>query len=394
MPARTVLRAAGLADSWTTAAPALSGACGVHFALPYDPRNPFDPLNRPPPLFPEEDERTPSGGLPAPGGGGIVLLAILYFILLLSTVAAVSAIVAAPVLKSFGKLLDWDNAPSWGFAFSAAFFGFFAYFLVAVTQTTVGGRDMYDPVASALTPAWMIHNLTVKTLPILACAAVIWWRLGRRFRAFAGIAGGLRSVAVSVLCLWISTAMIDASARRVANAHESGQSTLEAMLGLSILGVFFGVLGGFVTLVPLWIGMRIAASRHAVKPGLIRTYFTAVLVLLTWLAGTLLLEFCFNTLDPVYFYLKDSGVARQASLTPFEYLLPFALGFVCLQIAAVGFAGGVVAKLLAPLFQGRAGWIRASMLAFTGIAAAVAPCAALIAAMAASGQFKELFQYF
>jgi hypothetical protein len=380
--------------SLLTSTAGLPGGRVLTFALPYEPGGPFDPLNQRLPLFPTEEEKNRGGGLPAPGGGGIVLLAILYLILLLSTVAAISALVAAPVLKFFGKLLDWDDAPSWGFAFTAAFFGFFAYFLVALLQTMAGGREMYDPVAPALTLPWIIHNVTVKTLPILACAAVIWWRMARHFRVFEGIGGFLRSVAVSVLCLWISTAMIDASARRVANAHESGQTTLEAMLGLSFLAVVFGVLGGLVSVVPLWIGMRIAAPRGAVKPGLIRSYFTAVMVLLTWLLGSLLLEFCFNMLDPVYFYFKDPAVAQQASLTAFEYLLPFALGFVCLQLAAVGFAGGVITKLLAPLFPGRAGWMRASMLALSGIAAAVLPCALLIAAMAASGQFQVLFQYF
>jgi hypothetical protein len=45
-------------------------------------------------------------------------------------------------------------------------------------------------------------------------------------------------------------------------------------------------------------------------------------------------------------------------------------------------------------FDGRAGWLRAGVVAFFAIAAVVVPFTLLIIAMIASGEFKELFQYF
>lgn len=335
------------------------------------------------------------GGLPIPGGGGILMLAIVYFILLLSVVAAISAAIAAPVLRTVGKLYEWDNPPGWGYAFTAAFLGFFAFFLVAVLQVEAGGRDMYHTTALPLTAEWFDFVLNVYTLPILACAAVMWWRMHDEFAVFAGVFGFVRAILVSLLCLWISTQMIAASAGRVVEGvNETQEGFIAGLLGLSMLGTFVAVVGGMFATLPLLAGARWLAHGSAPRAGLGRIFVTAVLVVLTWLAASMALELCFNALDKPFFYFKDPAVAQSINISPWLYLLPSTVGFALCQLTAVGLAGGVIAWRLKPRFEGRAGWIRASIVALVSIAAAVVPFALLISAMIASGEFKELFQYF
>jgi hypothetical protein len=333
------------------------------------------------------------GGLPIPGPGGIILLAILYLILLLSVVAAISAAIAGPVLRVVGKLYEWDNPPGWGYAFTAAFVGFFAFFLVAVFQVEAGGRDMYHSTAVALTPEWFDFILNVYSLPILACAAAMWWRMHGEYAVFAGLFGFFRAILVSLLCLWVSTQMIAASAGRVVEgANETQEGFIAGVLGLSMLGAVFSVVGGVFALLPVFMGTRLAARGGTPRAGLGRSFITAVLVVLTWLGASMAAELCFNALDRAYFYFKDPALAGTVS--PVVYLLPSAIGFALCQLTAVGLAGSVLAWRAKAGFDGRGGWIRASLVAFVGIAAAVVPFALLITAMIASGEFKELFQYF
>lgn len=335
------------------------------------------------------------GGLPIPGPGGIIALAVVYFILLLSVVAAISAIIAGPVLRVVGKLYDWDNPPGWGYAFSAAFLGFFAYFLVAVFLLDPDTVRMPKVVPLPFTVAWFWHALEVHGLPILACAATIWWWMHEDYDVFAGLFGFVRAILASVLCLWISTQMIAASAGRVVDgANETADGFVAGVLGLGMLTLIVAVVGGLFATLPVFAGTRLLARGDAPRPGLGRAFVTAVLVVATWLAVSLALEFCFNALDKPYFYFKDPAVAASVNVSPFLYLLPFALGFVLCQATAVGLAGGVVAARFKPRFAGRAGWIRASVVAFFAVAAAVVPFTLLIVAMIASGEFKELFQYF
>jgi len=336
------------------------------------------------------------GGLPIPGPGGIILLAILYLILLLSVVAAISAAIAGPVLRVIGKLYDWDNPPGWGYAFTAAFVGFFAFFLVAVFQVEAGGQDMYHSKAMPLTAEWFQFVLDVYSLPILACAAGMWWRMGQgEFEVFAGVFGFVRAVLVAALCLWISSQMIAASAGRVVEgANETQEGFIAGVLGLSMLAGFVAVVGGVFATIPLYLGARLLARGSAPRAGLGRIFVTAVLVVLTWLGASMALELCFNALDKAYFYFKDPAVAASVNVSPFLYLLPPALGFGLCQLTAVGLSGSVLAWRLKPRFEGRAGWIRASIAAFFAIAAVVVPFTLLIIAMIASGEFKELFQYF
>lgn len=335
------------------------------------------------------------GGLPIPGGGGILMLAIVYLILLLSVVAAISAAIAGPVLRVVGKLYEWDNPPGWGYAFTAAFFGFFAFFLVAILQVEAGGRDMYHTNAPPLTAEWFEFVLNVYSLPLLACAAVMWWRMHAEFAVFAGVFGFLRAVLVSALCLWVSTQMIAASAGRVVEgANETQEGFIAGLLGLSMLAGFVAVVGGLFATIPLFVGARLLARGGAPSAGLGRIFVTAVLVVLTWLGVSMALEFCFNALDKAYFYFKDPAIAASSNVSPFLYLLPPAMGFALCQLTAVGLAGAVLARRLKPRFEGRSGWIRASIIAFFAIAAAVVPFVLLIIAMIASGEFKEIFQYF
>ncbi len=333
------------------------------------------------------------GGLPIPGGGGIIMLAIVYLILLLSVVAAISAAIAGPVLRVVGKLYEWDNPPGWGYAFTAAFFGFFAFFLVAILQVEAGGRDMYHTTALPLTAEWFDFVLNVYSLPILACAVVMWWRMHGEFAVFAGVFGFLRAILVSMLCLWISTQMIAASAGRIVDGvQETQQGFSEGIRGLSMMALFFAVVGGAVATLPLTIGTRLAARGGAPRAGLGRSFVTAVLVVLTWLGASMAAELCFNALDKAYWYFKDPAVAGTVS--PFLYLLPPAIGFALCQLTAVGLAGSVLVWRAKAGFDGRAGWVRASAVSFAAIAVAVVPFVLLIVAMIASGEFKEIFQYF
>jgi hypothetical protein len=335
------------------------------------------------------------GGLPIPGPGGIILLAILYLILLLSVVAAISAAIAGPILRVIGKLYEWDNPPGWGYAFTAAFMGFFAFFLVAVFQVEAGGRDMYHTTALPLTPEWFDFVLNVYTLPLLACGAVMWWRMQGEYAVFAGVFGFVRAVLVGALCFWISSQIIAASAGRVVEgANETQEGFIAGLLGLSMLGAFVAVVGGVFATLPLFAGARLLARGSAPRPGLGRIFVTAVLVVLTWLGASMALELCFNALDKPYFYFKDPSVAASLNVSPFLYLLPFGLGFLLCQLTAVGLSGALVASRLKPRFEGRGGWLRASFIAFFAIAAAVVPFTLLIIAMIASGEFKEIFQYF
>jgi hypothetical protein len=335
------------------------------------------------------------GGLPIPGPGGIIALAIVYLILLLSVVAAISAAIAGPVLRVVGKLYEWDNPPGWGYAFTAAFLGFFAFFLVAIFQVEAGGRDMYHSTALPLTAAWFEFVLNVYSLPILACAAAMWWRMHAEYAVFAGVFGFVRAILVSALCLWISSQMIAASAGRVVEgANESADGFVAGVLGLSMLAAFVAVVGGVFALLPVFVGTRLLARGGLPRAGLVRSFVTAVLVVLTWLGASLAAEFCFNALDKAYFYFKDPAVAASVTVSPLVYLLPSAIGFALCQLTAVGLAGSVLAWRAKAGFDGRAGWLRASVVAFFAIAAVVVPFTLLIIAMIASGEFKELFQYF
>jgi len=353
--------------------------------LTNDPNLPFDPTR--------ERVQWYYGGLPIPGGGGIIMLAVVYLILLLSVVAAISAAIAGPVLRVVGKLYEWDNPPGWGYAFTAAFLGFFAFFLVAIFQVEAGGRDMYHTTALPLTAEWFEFVLNVYSLPILACAVVMWWRMHTEYAVFAGVFGFVRAILVSLLCLWISTQMIAASAGRIVDGvQETQQGFIEGFLGLSMMALFFAVVGGVFSLLPVFLGTRMLARGGVPRAGLGRSFVTAVLVVLTWLGASMAAELCFNALDKAYWYFKDPAVAGTVS--PLVYLLPSAIGFALCQLTAVGLSGSVLVWRAKAGFDRRAGWLRASLVALVGIAAAVVPFAFLITAMIASGEFKELFQYF
>lgn len=357
--------------------------------LPPDPTNFWDPRND----WNDVKART-SGGLPLPGGGGILMLAILYLIMLLSIAAAVSAIVAGPVVRVFGKLIDWDDPPSWGASFAAAFFGFFAYFLISIFQVEAGGKEMYRVTEVMWTLPWWEHTLSVFALPILACASVMWWWLRKSYYAYAGIVGWLRAFVVAVLCHWISTVVIATSARRVISGeNESVDGYIAGFLGLGMVAGGFAAIGGIGSAVLIYAGTRVFGDSGETRPGVLRSYATAVLLLLTYLLGSLAFEFCFNALDAVYLYVKGKAPLPEG-MSEFQYLLPYALGFVCQQLAIVGFAGGILQWREGDLFPGRRGWLVATLVAFIAIAATVVPFGLIIAAMASSGEFKEIFQYF
>lgn len=368
---------------------------------PPDPYNPYDPRNDP---YHPENPNPFGGGGPgggpgggAGGGGGIVILAILYLIMILSTAAVISATIAAPVLVTIGKLLDWDDPPPWSWAFSAAFLGFFAYFLVAVLLISgTGNKDLYDVPANLWTIPNLLQMIEIQSLPLLACGSVIWWRLKEHFRGFAGFPGWLRSLGAAALCLWISTAMIAATGRRVADANESSQSMIEGMMGLGLVSSIFSIGGALVAMIPLAIVVKASKSGAGAKIGFWKTYFAAFLVLLVWFNGSLLLEFLFNTLDPVYFFFKEEEVRAEVLKTQskFGYLLPYYLGFLCTQLVVFGWAGHVVAARLRPVFEGRSGWMLASFLSFMSIVAAITPFAVLLTALYFSGAAPELFQSF
>lgn len=368
---------------------------------PPDPNNPYDPRNEP--GHPENPNwptggGSGGGGLPAPGGGGIVLLAILYFIMILSTAAVISATIAAPVLVFLGKWFDWENPPPWSWAFTAAFFGFFAYFLVAISMIGVGSnKDLYDLPANLWTIPNLLHQLAIQTPPLLACGSVIWWRLGKEFRAFEGFRGWLRSVGAAILCLVISTTMIAATARRVADINPASVGDLEGLLGLGLISVIFAGFGALLGMIPIAIGVKTRRSTEApARIGFWRIYFATALGLIVWFNASLWLEYCFNMLDPIYFFFDDEAVAAEilSSHSQLGYILPFALGSLCTQLAAFGFAGGAIAARLRPAFSGRAGWLAASTLGFLSVVLAGMPFVLLLTAMYLSGSAKELFQSF
>jgi hypothetical protein len=352
----------------------------VNPAIPPDPTNPYDPRNDP-------IQGRRYGGVPFAGLANVVLL---IFILVNSVLAGAAAIVGGPVLVGLTKLVDWNRRLRFGEAWGASFLGFFAYFMISSLLSTTRGR--VTPPDDFFSGAMLLHLVQEHGLPLLACTAVIMWRVKAPYRGFFGF---FRALAASGVSLLIGAALPALLVFRLAHVSETPEGLADGLLGLSAVILVFALVGAIAASVPLWLGARLG-PRLASPPGWGRIYLTAALLLAVWAVASVAFEFLFMALDPLY----EQFQAYRAAADPAAYLatagiqlqVPLTV-FITEQLVAMGLAAGVVLSRLAPAFPGRGGWLRSLVTTGAAIVASWLMFAAAGVWLYGMGAFDDVAAY-
>jgi len=345
----------------------------------------FDPYGLP------LDRNDPRRGVP--GSVQATNLVVILFILVNAFLAGVAAIIGGPVLYGLAKMANWDTRLRLGKAWQASFIAYFGSFAVYSFQS-MGRPSGFGPpnTDSYFSPEMIAYALSVQGLPMLACAAIIVWRLREDFR---GVFGFLRALLFSWTSLGISGLMLAMIAYRMTNFEETGEGLVDGMLGVTFAAIVFTMLGSVAAFVVVWLSARFGPRPE--KPhGFWKTYGTAVLVLLGWFVIAGLFEFIFVSAETIWeWYLgyrsaNDPSVYMQANSAE---LHKWIIAAAVVHTVPLLIIGSILSTKLSPVFSGRAGWFRAVFTSFAAVAAAWIPVGLLIYWLYTIGEFDDMAMY-
>jgi hypothetical protein len=341
----------------------------------FDTRNPADP---------SDPHRGMRGA--ANFSGSVVLL---IFVLVNSILAGLAAILGGPLLLAFTKFVDWDTDLRLGKAWGTAFIVYAGYF----SLSTLMGIDGNAPPATdnLLAPEMLIHIAFVQGPPILLASALLLWRLP----SYRNVIGFLRAATFVCVSLLISAAILYLVVERFTSPGVPGMSFADGLAMIGLIVVVVVVPGSIVAGPIIWFGARLGPATET--PLRFRSVFwTAILVLLAWVASVIVFEVVFLTSEAMFSWYQGYSAAAD----PQQYALANGLELrVAIGIAAgiilisLLIAGSVLTARLAAAFPGRVGWLRALLTAGVAIVGAITPITALLAWAYAVGGFDDMAMY-
>lgn len=313
---------------------------------------------------------------------GLVVIAAIFYFIAGVVVAAFFGLLAAPVIQVLTKLLRWSHPAPFTEAFGAAFYGIIVFAVLTVgtvwalaVSAETGwfswvpiAQDQLVPAASGdLTREHVIllgrAGLVVGLPGILACAAVLAWRIGE---PYSGVVGYLKAAAVSAAAVvsaglasyWLALGAAD-FVGRIANDEVALPSFATAMV--TAIAIFlYSVLGALVAGLLLVLATRAFSWSSPTPYG--KAYRTAFFGTVVYLAVIAVAVWIIQPSRVVLDYLL--GIA--ASDAPIEYLstnvaelLPFVRQMAWAQVPAILLGALVLASRIGAPYQGTLGYLKA-----------------------------------
>lgn len=345
----------------------------------------FDPYGMP------LDRDDPRRGIP--GSVQATNLVVILFILVNAVLAGVAAIIGGPVLFALAKMANWDTRLRLGKAWQTSFIAYFGSFAVYSLQSMGRPSGFGPPVTdNFFAPEMFAYALSVQGLPMLACAAIIVWRLREDFR---GVFGFVRALLFSGISLGFSGLMLAMIAYRMMNFDESAEGFVEGMLGVSLVAIVFTLLGSVTAFVVVSLSAKLGPRPE--KPhGFWKIYGTAVLVLLAWFVVAGLFEFIFMSAEAIWeWYLgyRDANDPGAYLETNGVELRTWIIAASIVHVMPLLIVGSILSTKLSPVFSGRAGWFRAVFTSFAAVVAAWIPVGMLIYWLYLIGEFDDMAMY-
>jgi hypothetical protein len=217
-------------------------------------------------------------------GPGILVLALLLtlvYVALGLIGAALVALIAGPVIMVMTRVFDWRNAPSFRTSFVAAFFGLVAFFVLLLATAfllkAAGGYWTHESrlfahhgipeILSGSRDPLIVHVpfLLALALPgVLACAAVLRWRIDE---PYSGVGGYVKAIFVSIVALGVSLGFVAwlvgqfSVVREYFTAHAASAPSMETTLFVALGIVIFTIPGALFAGLTLYVVTRLLGGR-------------------------------------------------------------------------------------------------------------------------------------
>jgi hypothetical protein len=354
-----------------------SGGMANHF----DPRNPIESTN---PIDPHD----PFARMRATANLSANVVMIL-FVLVNSVLAGLAAILGGPLLLAFTKLVDWDTDLRLLKAWSVTFMAYFGYFCIS---TLITMDDSSPPATDSLfAPEMLLHIAMLQGPPVLLASAIMLWRLP----AYRSVFGFIRAAFFISVSLMLSAAMMYLVLERVTTDGAPGIGYTEGLAMVGLIALVIIVPGSLIAALVIRAGAALGPRQDT--PLRFRSIlWTAIVILLTWVASVAAFEFLFMTAESMFSWYNawepaaDRTAYMQAHGSELQLMIGVALGIL---VIALLIAASVLTSRLAAAFPGRLGWVRAIFTTGTAVAGALAPITALLAWTYLVGGFDDMSQY-
>lgn len=341
----------------------------------FDSRNPADPTDA---------HRGMRGA--ANFSGNVFLL---LFVLVNSVLAGLAAILGGPMLLAFTKLVDWETDLRLGKAWSTSFIAYAGYFSLSTLMGIDG--DAPPNTDSLLAPEMLIHIAFVQGPPVLLASGLLLWRLP----SYRSVVGFLRAIFFVCASLLISALMMYLTVERFTSPGVPGMSFVEGLAMIGIIILVIVIPGSIVAGPVIWLGTRLGPTTES-PPRFQSVFWSAILVLLAWIASVVVLEGLFLTSESMFAWYQGYAAAsdpqQYAAANGLELRISVGVAAGILVISLL-IASSVLASRLAAAFPGRLGWLRAVLTTSIAIVGALAPIAALLVWVYAVGGFDDMAMY-